>query len=131
VAVVHGLLGGRDKQARFTLAGTDQRQVAPSTSARALLGPLPAGSFDLVVSAPGYAEAKERVEILAGQVVVREVTLAPARDGAEEVDREEHPHQTRHGAKLGEERHGQDARCASRVGRVSAPASSAGASPRR
>jgi hypothetical protein len=64
--------------ASFTLDGTDQREIAPSTSTRAILGPLPAGTFDLRVRAPGFAEAKERIEVLAGQRVVHEVTLAPA-----------------------------------------------------
>jgi hypothetical protein len=64
-------------EARFTIAGTDQREVAPATSAQALLGPLPAGAFDLVVKAPGYAEVREKIEVLAGQVLVHEVTLVP------------------------------------------------------
>jgi hypothetical protein len=63
-------------EARFTLSGTDQRDVAPAASGEALLGPLPAGTFELVVRAPGVAEARAEVEVVAGQVLSREVTLS-------------------------------------------------------
>jgi len=62
--------------ARFTLAGTDQRDVAPDATGQAKLGPLPAGTFELRAGAPGLAEARLQVEVVAGQDVARDVTLA-------------------------------------------------------
>jgi len=63
--------------ARFTVGGTDVAGVAPAASGDADLGPLPPGAFELRVTAPGFAESRLAVTVVAGTTVVAEVVLSP------------------------------------------------------
>jgi len=64
--------------ARFTVVGTDQVDVAAGAGGEVVLGPLPPGSFELLVEADGRGDGRAPVEVRSGETVLAEVTLVPS-----------------------------------------------------
>ncbi len=77
VAAVARLGGGcTSGGVRFTVAGTDQVDVAPaSAGVAALLDVLPAGAFELEARSDGFAEGREAIEVVSGATAFHEVEL--------------------------------------------------------
>jgi hypothetical protein len=77
VGVVAQLDGGSESSTvRFTAVGTDRADVPAAAAGTAtVLDPLPAGTFELVASARGFAPVRAAISVVAGATTAHDVHL--------------------------------------------------------